>query len=108
MNRLVAQNYLDDDSSGIPTKASNVQRSSQILRLMFVANNPRMTLKTRDETNSYVRSETDLEIDVYSNPPTELLFWKELVWILIKPLQGITVSGIHWFKPFLTCHEDNI
>lgn len=58
--RLVAQNYWNQDSSAIPTKAATVQRFSQRLILSLAASRTEWSPFLRDISQAYTKSSTPL------------------------------------------------
>lgn len=52
---------------------------------------------TRDVTQAYVHSDTNLERDVYLKSPPKFHQNNEKMWKLIKPIYSIPESGLHWY-----------
>lgn len=107
-SRLVAQNYSDEGASTIATKAPTVQRFSQRVALSIAASMKDLTMYTRDVTQAYVQSKTHLERPVYIHPPHELGMEKGTVLNVLKPLYGITESGLHWYLTYVQHHIDRL
>ena len=107
-SRLVAQNYADEHAGYIPTKAPTVQRFSQRIALCIAASLPKMDLYTRDITQAYIQSHTELEREVYIKAPPELGLAPGYVLKVVKPLYGIPESGLHWYLTYLTHHLENL
>ena len=107
-SRLVAQNYTDDEATAIPTKAPTVQRISQRVALCIAASMSSMNMYTRDITQAYIQSHTQLERDVYIRAPKEMELPPGYIIKVVKPLYGIPESGLHWYLTYLTHHLDTL
>lgn len=107
-SRLVAQNYSDHDATEIGTKAPTIQRFSQRVALSIAASSPLMLPYTRDITQAYIQSHTDLEREVYIKAPPELNLPPDFVLQVVKPLYGIPESGLHWYLTYLSHHLDTL
>lgn len=107
-SRLVAQNYSDDEATCIPTKAPTVQRFTQRLAMALASSLPGTTTYTRDVTQAYIQSKTNLEREVYIRAPKELGLPADYVLKVEKPLYGIPESGLHWYLTYLSHHVDNL
>lgn len=55
-SRPVAQNFGDEDASGIATKAPTIQRFSQRILLFLAASIPENKVFSRDVTEDYVQA----------------------------------------------------
>ena len=107
-SRLVAQNYADDDATAIATKAPTVQRFAQRVALSIAASYPELIPYTRDITQAYIQSHTDLERDVYIRAPKELGLQPGFVLKVVRPLYGIPESGLHWYLTYLSHHLETL
>ena len=107
-SRLIAQNYADEGAATIPTKAPTVQRFSQRIALSIAASISHMNTYTRDITQAYIQSQTQLERDVYIKAPDELGLDEDYVLKVVKPLYGIPESGLHWYLTYLSHHLDTL
>lgn len=103
-SRLIAQNYKDENSRGIYTRAPTVQRLTQLLLLSLAASMPDMNTFRRDVTEAYVQSETKFALPVYIQPPPKMVLTRGTVWRVVKPLYGIPESGLHWYFTYLQHH----
>ncbi|KAI0999169.1 hypothetical protein K3495_g9027 [Podosphaera aphanis] len=112
-SRLVVQGYNDIDKFQILTQSPTIQRSSQRLLLALtpalrLRNN--CILASRDITQAYPQSKTTLERQVFVHLPVELKdkFAEGTILHVIKPLYGISESGVHWFATYQTHHIENL
>jgi hypothetical protein len=104
-SRLVAQNYNDYDARSIPTKAPTISRMGQRLALCIAAMHTNSDAYVRDVTQAYLQSKTELERDVYLEPPPEMALPESMVLKAVKPLYGIPESGLHWFITYSEHHK---
>ena len=65
---------------------------------------PKMNKYTRDITQAYIQSRSQLEREVYIRAPTELGLEPCYVLHVVKPLYGIPESGLHWYLTYLAHH----
>ena len=93
-SRLVAQNYADDGAASIATKAPTVQRFSQRVALSLAASMPPLEAYTRDITQAYIQSHTQLERDVHIRAPNELGLPPDYALKVVKPLYCTSHSPI--------------
>lgn len=107
-SRLVAQNYSDAKATEISTKAPTIQRSSQRLLLSIAASLKNTRPFTRDVTQAYLQSETNLERDVYISAPEEMNLPPGTVLKVVKPLYGVPESGLHWYLTYLHHHTERL
>jgi len=96
-SRLVAQNYRDYHARKIPTKAPTISKLGQRIALCIAAMNPEGQAYLRDVTQAYTQSKSELERDVFLEPPPEMNLPSGKVLLAVKPLYGVPESGLHWF-----------
>lgn len=107
-SRLVAQNYSDDDASSIATKAPTVQRFSKRATLSISASIPTMVPYTRDITQAYIQSHTELERTMYIRATKDLGLPDGYVLQVEKTLYGIPESGLNWYLTYLSHHLETL
>lgn len=61
---------------------------------------------TRDITQAYVQSRSTLKRDVEILAPAEIHLPSGQVLKVVKPLYGISESGLHWYLTYLEHHLD--
>lgn len=103
-SRLVAQNYSDDEAAHLATKAPTIQRSTQRMIMSIAVSMKGMRAFTRDVTQAYVQSKSELERKVYVKAPQELVLEPGTILQVVKPLYGIPESGLHWYLTYLDYH----
>lgn len=106
--RLIVQNYADYGAKSIATKATTVQRSSQRVALSIAASMTNMGTYTRDITQAYIQSHTELERDVYIRALPELELPPDYVLEVVNPLRGINESGLHWYVTNMSHHRETL
>lgn len=104
----MAQNYADDDATSIATKAPSVQIYSQRVTLSLAAYIPNIVSYTRNITQSYIQSHSELERDVHIQAPPELDLPPGCVLEVVKTLYGIPESGLHCYLTYLAHHLDTL
>lgn len=104
-SRLVAQNYRDKASKSIPTKAPTISRLGLRIALHAAAMHPDDLSFTRDVTQAYTQSKSQLERKVYLEPPKEMNLPEDEILQAVKPLYGVPESGLHWFITYRNHHE---
>ena len=107
-SRLVAQNYNDEGAAEINTKSPTISRTGQRIVLATAALSPKHELYTRDITQAYVQSESELERPVYLYPPAEMHLSSDYVLLAIKPIYGVPESGVHWFNTYQDHHVNRL
>jgi len=107
--RIVAQavGSLDTDKDMLMTYSPTVGKNS--IRLMLaISLGTDLSLFTRDISQAYVSTGTDLLRKVYLIPPKELQMNPDIVWEVQKPLYGLPESGVHWFECYVGHHEGKL
>lgn len=103
-SRLVDPNCSDEGAANVATKAPTVQRFSKRLMLALDASSPDKSAFLRDITKAYTQSNSRLEREVYIRPPAKMEMEAGTVRKVIKPLYGISESGLHWYLTYLEHH----
>ena len=106
-SRLVIQAHNDIEKKKVLTQSPTIQRSSQRLILSLAMVKNEMTLNTRDISQAYVQSNTNLNRVFYARPPKELKL-EGVVLQVLKPLYGVPESGTHWFRTYHNHHTANL
>lgn len=101
-SRLVACNYRDKNAADLLTKSPTISRLGQRVAVTTAALFPQNQAYTRDISQAYIQSSTELERSVYLRPPLEMNLDKNHLLLAKRPLYGIPESGLHWF---LTYHK---
>lgn len=96
-SRLVAQNYMDNGAKGIPTKAPTITRMAQRATFCIIPMRPKRNVYTRDVTQAYTQSGSELERMVYLEPVAEMGLDEDIFLVAVKPLYGIPEAGLHWY-----------
>lgn len=65
-----------------------------------------ITKFTRDITQAYVQSRTPLEPPAYIKEPAEMRLPEGTVFMVVRPLYGISKSDPHWYLPYLDHHTN--
>lgn len=107
-SRLVAQNYRDMSSRGVPTKAPTISRFGQRIALCIAAMYPQHTPYVRDITQAYIQSKDSLLRKVFLRPPSEMNLSDDAILLAVKPLYGIPESGLYWFITYRDHHVRKI
>lgn len=111
-SRLVVQGYGDDEKHAILTQAPTIQRCSQRL-LLAIAPYLRQrghVLTSRDITQAYPQSKSQLAREIFVHLPHELKkkFPQGTILRVVKPLYGIPEAGMHWFATYQVHHLENL
>lgn len=98
---LVVQAYNDAGKNSTLTQAPTVQHASQrvILIVSLVFN---LSIYTRDISQVYTQSSSQLARDIYIKAPSEMNLPKDAVLQVILPIYGVPESGTRWFKTYHT------
>ena len=111
-SRLVVQAYNDVDKGLVLTQSPTIQRVSQRLMVCLAATLNNTKLYTRDVTQAYVLSKSNLSRDFYIRPPKELIEMigadRDCVLKVIKPLYGVPEAGNHWFATYHDHHTKEL
>ncbi len=78
------------------------QRTAVAIAAMF----PKSVSYTRDISQAYLQSNTELERSVYLRPPTEMEVDDDCILRARKPLYVIPESGLHWFVTYQKHHVE--
>ncbi len=90
----------NDQEHGLFTGAPTVKRLSMRL-LLALATSYRMKLWTRDVTQAFVQSKSELRRPVYMRPPKEMQVPSGQVVKVVKPLYGVPESPMHWYTTYV-------
>lgn len=102
-SRAVAQIYGLEESAGIYTKYSTVQRIIRRFVLSLLASVDEMRTYTQDVTNAYLQSSTTLERDVYIGSPVAIRLPKKRLKV-VGPLYEIKGSGRYCYRTQVKHH----
>ena len=111
-SRLVIQAYNDRGKEEILTQSPTIQRVSQRVIIALAPSLARqgINLFSRDITQAYVQSTTNLNRQILAKIPKELHneFPKGTIMIVRKPLYGIPEAGTHWWATYNQHHKEKI
>ena len=105
--RFVIQGHKDQEKQNMVTEAPTVLRHSVRL-LLSLASMLDLEVWTRDITQAYIQSMSDLLRDVYLIPPPNLGIAKDKIIQVMKPHYGITESGSYWWLTYLNYHTEDL
>ena len=94
-SRLVVQAFNDSDKHEILTQAPTIQRASQRLIIALSLIIPELSLYSRDITQAYTQSRSELARDVFIQALAEMKLSMRTVLRVILPLYGIAESDTH-------------
>jgi hypothetical protein len=107
-SRLVVQGYNDQGKQEILTQAPTIQRSSQRILLCAAATKDNIGVYTRDISQAYTQSTTDLQREIYIRAPAEMALPHGTVLRVNRPLYGVPEAGNHWFLTYQTHHIEKL
>jgi len=107
-SRLVVQAYKDTDKKSVLTQAPTIQRASQRLLLCLAVSINGTKIYTRDISQAYTQSETQLAREIFVRPPKELKLPDELFLKVLRPLYGVPEAGTHWFRTYHGHHINRL
>ena len=107
-SRLVVQAYNDTGKRSILTQAPTIQRASQRMILSLAMTIPGLRLYTRDISQAYTQSTTNLARDVFIHAPEEMDLEPGAVLQVLLPLYGIPEAGTHWFRTYHDHHTTRL
>jgi hypothetical protein len=103
-SRLVVQGYNDHGKREILTQAPTIQRSSQRILICAALIKPDVSVYTRDISQAYTQSATDLQREIYIRAPVEMGLPHGTTLRVNRPLYGVPEAGNHWFLTYQTHH----
>lgn len=106
--RLVAQNYLDENVKTVETRLPTVHRSSQRPIMYLTASLNGMKTFFRDITQANIKRKHYPEREVYIFAPTAMGYPEGTSLNDVRPIYGITESGLNWVLTYLEHHETRI
>ena len=112
-SRLVIQGYQDDGKLTILTQSPTIQRASQraiIALAPYLLQNKGMNLWSRDISQAYTQSTTNLNRTIIARLPKEMedLYPEGTIMLVIKPLYGIAEAGTHWWATYNKHHRERL
>jgi hypothetical protein len=106
-SRLVIQAYRDDGKKAVLTQSPTIQRVSQRL-ILCLALYADLGICTRDITQAYTQSKSQLARDFYVRPPQELHLPDGVLLKVLLPLYGVPEAGTHWFRTYHEHHTTKL
>lgn len=107
-SRLVSKGYNDQEATAIPTKAPNMERSSERMVMSLALSIPGTQIFGRHITQVYIQSRSAFERIVFIKAPTEMDLPPDTIPHVVKPLYGIPEAGLHWYLAYLSHHIDEL
>ena len=105
-SRLVIQAHHDQGKKDILTQSPTIQRASQRIIVCLSMLLP-MKLYTRDISQAYVQSTTNLARQLFVKPPKDVNLGDNILQV-VRPLYGVPEAGTHWFKTYHTHHVQKL
>lgn len=88
---------MDVGATLFATEAAKVKHFSQIVSISFAASTPTLQPYTRNITQAYIESNSELDYEVHIRAPPEIVLPDGYVLKVVKPLYGISESGLHFY-----------
>ena len=107
-SRLIVQAFNDSGKHGILTQASIIQRASQRLTIALSLTISEFSLYSRNITQTYTQSRSELARDVFILAPVEMGQSMRTALRTYHKLYGIAESGTHWFQTYHKHHVDKL
>ncbi|KAI0994749.1 hypothetical protein K3495_g13433 [Podosphaera aphanis] len=106
-SRLVVQAYKDDNKKSVLTYSPTIQRMSQRLILSLALYN-NFDIFTRDISQAYTQSKSQIARDFYVRPLKELGLPADTLLKVLRPLYGVPEAGTHWFRTYHNHHVQKL